>query len=314
MFLTFIIYGAVVINSICHGISQIKNKRIFKTEAGQRIVSSLFTITTTTVSSTACASLCTSDNDCKTASYDDITKQCKLDSDCNPTTENWQNGILIRLSNIPADCSGFPEGTIDGVYTISVNNDCIYVYCDMVDKWTVIQRRQDGSTDFYRDWSDYKNGFGNLSGEYWLGNDNIFSILNGKSYSLRFDLEDWSGEWRYAQYEMFSIADESADYELTLAGYSGDAGDSMLDSYQPLNLNGQRFSTKDRDNDNDPNGHCALTQKGGWWYKWCTYANPNGLYFLGNEPGHSGIYWYLWNNSIPFYPMKSVTMKIKRLP
>ncbi|XP_071173290.1 fibrinogen-like protein 1 [Mytilus edulis] len=314
MFLIIIIYG-VVIYPICHGISQIKKEKLFTTEAGKRIVSSLSTITTTTASSTACASLCTSDKDCMTASYFNISKQCKLDSDCNPTTENWQNGILIRLKTIPSDCSEFPDGTIDGVYTISINNDCIDVYCDMVDKWTVIQRRQDGSIDFYRDWLDYKNGFGDLSGEYWLGNDKISNILNGKSYSLRFDLEDWYGERRYAQYETFSIADESAEYQLTLAGYSGDAGDSMLDSYQPLNLNGQRFSTKDRDNDDDDTGgQCALTQKGGWWYKWCTYSNPNGLYFLGTEPDHSGIYWYTWNASIPFYRMKSVTMKIKRLP
>ena len=97
MFLIIIIYG-FVIYPICHGISQIKKEKLFTTEAGKRIVSSLSTITTTTASSTACASLCTSDKDCMTASYCNISKQCKLDSDCNPTTENWQNGILIRLS------------------------------------------------------------------------------------------------------------------------------------------------------------------------------------------------------------------------
>ena len=51
------------------------------------------------------------------------------------------------------------------------------VYCDMESDgggWTVYQRRQDGSEDFYRDWDDYVSGFGDLTGEFWLGLEKIY--------------------------------------------------------------------------------------------------------------------------------------------
>ena len=104
------------------------------------------------------------------------------------------------------------------------------VLCDMITDgggWTVFQRRLNGSVDFYRDWSSYKKGFGYLNGEFWLGNDNLHRLTAAGNVTLRVDLEDFEGNFAYAEYTTFKVADEADKYRLLIGGYSGTAGDSM---------------------------------------------------------------------------------------
>ena len=58
---------------------------------------------------------------------------------------------------------------------------------------------------------------------------------------------------------------EDQGYLLHIGGYSGSAGDSMTVS-GAVNLNGMKFSTRDRDNDKKSSVHCAKDRKGGWWF------------------------------------------------
>ncbi|XP_023931537.1 fibrinogen-like protein 1 [Lingula anatina] len=197
---------------------------------------------------------------------------------------------------------------LSGVYTITPSNgqSPFDVYCDMTTDgggWTVFQKRMDGSVDFYRGWEDYKHGFGNLNGEYWLGNDQINLLTHQGHYELRVDLEDATGVKVYARYDNFAVSSERTNYQLTLGAYSGDAGDSL--AYH----NGASFSTKDRDNDTYEK-NCAQKFKGAWWYKACHNSNLNGLYHLGDHSSNAdGVNWETFKGD--HHSLKSTEMKVR---
>ena len=184
------------------------------------------------------------------------------------------------------------------------------VYCDMETDgggWTVFQRRKDGSVDFNRGWSDYERGFGNLSGDYWLGLPFLHQLLqlNGAN-ELRIDLKDYSGNSTYVKYSSFNVGDSNSKYTLSVSGYSGTAGDAIAASGGTrYNVNGMKFSTKDQDNDNWSYNNCAGYLKGGgWWFNRCHRTFLNGLYLSGS--GENRIHWYTWKgySSLAFSEMK----------
>uniref|UniRef100_A0A8C0E547 Fibrinogen C-terminal domain-containing protein n=1 Tax=Balaenoptera musculus TaxID=9771 RepID=A0A8C0E547_BALMU len=126
---------------------------------------------------------------------------------------------------------------LSGWHTIYLP-DCrpLTVLCDMdVDGggWTVFQRRSDGSVDFYRDWTAYKQGFGSQLGEFWLGNDNIHALTAQGSSELRVDLMDFEGNHEFAKYQSFKMAGEAEKYKLVLGAFvEGSAGESPLGAQQ----------------------------------------------------------------------------------
>ena len=195
-----------------------------------------------------------------------------------------------------------------GVYTIKPDNQAAFqVYCDMDTDgggWTVFQRRMDGSVDFYRNWADYEQGFGKLSGEHWLGLRKIHRLTTYAFQELWVTLGDFEGNTRYAHYETFSVTGTSDNYRLLVFGYSGTAGDSLkLHSGYP-------FSTKDQDNDAH-SVNCAINHKAGWWYEKCHRSNLNGLYHGGNHESYAdGVNWYHWREY--HYSLKLTEMKLRR--
>ncbi|XP_053549281.1 LOW QUALITY PROTEIN: tenascin-R [Bombina bombina] len=210
-----------------------------------------------------------------------------------------------RIFAYPQDCAQhlLNGDTQSGVYNIYINGDqsqSVAVYCDMSTDgggWIVFQRRQNGLTDFFRKWADYRMGFGNLEDEFWLGLDTLHLLTSQGRYELRIDMRDGQ-ESVYAYYNKFSIGDARSMYKLRIGDYNGTSGDSL--TYHQ----GRPFSTKDRDNDVAVT-NCASSYKGAWWFKNCHRTNLNGKY---GESRHSqGINWYHWKGhefSIPFVEMK----------
>ncbi|XP_048395083.1 angiopoietin-related protein 1a [Stegostoma tigrinum] len=197
-----------------------------------------------------------------------------------------------------------------GMYLIKTEgtDKLIQVWCDHSHDqggWTVIQRRVDGAVNFFRNWENYKRGFGNIDGEHWLGLENIYRLTAQGNYKLHIKLEDWNDKKVYAEYNTFRIEDEDDNYRLQVGSYQGNAGDSLIWH------NGKQFTTLDRDRDSY-SGNCAHFHKGGWWYNACAHSNLNGVWYRG---GHyrskyqDGVYWAEFRGGS--YSLKSTVMMIK---
>ncbi|XP_076086143.1 uncharacterized protein LOC143056860 [Mytilus galloprovincialis] len=228
-----------------------------------------------------------------------------IKEDLNTTIQNFISRIPSHDSyyiDKGKECKDIAD-VKSGIYTISPDTlHTFKVRCED-ENWTVIQKRFDGSTEFYRNWEDYEHGFGDLNGEFWLGNRNIELLTSIGTHELRINLEDWDGSKRYANFKNFKIDGASNKYKLHISGYSGDAGDGMTE------YNGSYFSTYDR----LYLGNCAahINIKGAWWFYDCLTshgASLNGKYTSGPSY-YAGIRYRKWK----YKSLKKSTMMIRRV-
>uniref|UniRef100_A0A1X7V9Q7 Fibrinogen C-terminal domain-containing protein n=1 Tax=Amphimedon queenslandica TaxID=400682 RepID=A0A1X7V9Q7_AMPQE len=149
--------------------------------------------------------------------------------------------------------------------------------------WTVFQRRQDGSVDFYKYWTDYEKGFGNFTG----------------SSTLRVELKDFENIKAEAKYYGFKLVTPL----LTATQYSGTATDSLAFH------NGKKITTRDRNNNEYQSVNCAQRYVGAWWFHNCYQSNLNGQY--DHNPTRAGygrgISWVNWKGY--YYSLKFSEIK-----
>ena len=189
---------------------------------------------------------------------------------------------VYNVTNFCGDCEAIAEG-----------------YCDAATDgggWLVVQRRQDGSVDFNRGWTDYEEGFGSLTGEFWYGLRPLHCLTNQGQWQLRIDFTFTNETKSYLSYNKFSVGPASSQYQLSISGFTG----ITTDPFSTHPLNGMKFTTKDRDNDRWSGKNCAINGNGnnvgGWWYNQCSYIFLN----------HQYKYIYLNSNwhTPPFIEMK----------
>uniref|UniRef100_A0A182HYB2 Uncharacterized protein n=2 Tax=Anopheles arabiensis TaxID=7173 RepID=A0A182HYB2_ANOAR len=162
------------------------------------------------------------------------------------------------------------------ILQLTENDQPFLGYCEQTaygGGWLVFQYRYDGSVDFYRNWTEYRDGFGSVDGEFWLGLEHLHRMTSTRKHELLVELKDFEGNYKYARYDEFEIDSEVKLYALmNLGSYKGSVDDSLT------RHKGMNFTTKDRDNDTWNGGNCAQYYHGGWWYWSNRKSNLNGMY------------------------------------
>jgi len=136
----------------------------------------------------------------------------------------------------------------------------------------MIQQKVDAYDTFNHSWAEYKVGFNDSRGNYWLGNDLLSQLtMTQRSYTLMIELQYSRYGLGMYQYSSFVVLPESSNYRLEVSGYSGTTRDDGLSPHT-----GMMFTTFDRDNDQWSSGNCAAYYGGGFWYSGCGSTFPNG--------------------------------------
>ena len=149
---------------------------------------------------------------------DNLVKECR---------ENFQAKCSTQKVTIKNCCDLKIFSAPSSVYKISKAFDITKVYCNMTTDgggWTVIQRNKKNSlrlVNFNKNCTDYEEGFGNLTTEFWYGLEEIHCLTQRVQWEMRVDYQLYNKTWSYLHYNQFSVGSASEEYPLTVGGFTG---------------------------------------------------------------------------------------------
>jgi len=192
--------------------------------------------------------------------------------------------LRTEIDKIKAETSPFRQLMAENPYLIEQLRSLLPVVM-------LVRKQCENPTDYFdKTFAEYQEGF-SANGEFWIGLNKLHQLTSEHSYSLEIIMTDYDGSKYQAVYEQFEVGPGNG-YVLTLGKFNparSTLGESLL-AYQ--NINGMKFSTKDRDQDGYSGTHCAKKYTGGFWYKNCADAHPTGLSSATKKNGHKYVIYY----------------------
>ena len=84
--------------------------------------------------------------------------------------------------------------------------------------------------EFDRDWDDFSEGFGHVSGDYWLGSDNVHALTTSGPYVLRVELTVNTNK-DALEFAFLTLGDQESNYTLAMRDLIMQGGSGMLEMH-----------------------------------------------------------------------------------
>nr|KAG5708684.1 hypothetical protein BaRGS_034901 [Batillaria attramentaria] len=187
-----------------------------------------------------CSSLCATSKSCRSFSFSDVARRCRLHSyDLTSLTSykssqsSWSS--FEKVKSEPAHCEdvvALKPCAESGVFTIypSLTAPPLPVYCRLGDddvNWLVLMRKTDDA-NFERTYEEYVSGFGDPDRDFWLGLASMELLTSPWfEYELLVQFNDGAGQPANASYSDVMVT-HAADgsYVINYAAFTGDNEDS----------------------------------------------------------------------------------------